>query len=97
MTPKVRTIRQFAVTATLALTVAICVPVFVHRRDYDAAVMKWKRNPKAENERALRSEAQKNNRIALWTQMEAGGILFLLLNGVWFIIRQLDKRCRFHS
>jgi Tat protein secretion system quality control protein TatD with DNase activity len=93
----VKTIRQFVITATLALAVAFSAPVFVHRRDYDAAFVKWLQSPTADNERALRLEARKNNRIALWSQLGAAGILFLLLNGVWFIAIQFDKRRSFHS
>jgi hypothetical protein len=35
--------RQLAITAMLALGVAICTPVFVHRRDFDLAFSQWRK------------------------------------------------------
>jgi hypothetical protein len=97
VTPRVKTVWQFAITATLALVIAFCVPVFVHRGDYDARVLKWERNRTPENEGALKSEVRKNDWIALRTHLEAAGTLFLLLNTFWFLGRQLDKRRRLHG
>jgi hypothetical protein len=36
--------RRLAITAMLALVVAICTPVFVHRRDFDVAFSQWRKN-----------------------------------------------------
>ena len=87
--------RQVVTTAILALGIALLIPVFVHRRHYDAAVVNWVRNPTAENHAVLRAEALKSERVAFRTQMEVGGILFMLFNGVWFCYQVLQMRHRF--
>jgi len=75
-------IRQVVITAVLALVVAICTPVFVHRRDFDVALSRWMKDQSTENTTVLKAEARearKSRWIALKTQIEAGCVAFLLL------------------
>jgi len=86
MTPRVR---QFVVTATLALVVAICTPVFVHRHDLDVALSRWMRDQSSENAAVLKAEARNSRWAALTTQMEAGVVAFLLLNAGWLVVGRI--------
>jgi hypothetical protein len=72
---------QVLTTAVLALVVAICKPVFVHRHDYDVALSRWMKGQSTENTTVLEAEARKTKWIALRTQLGAGCVAFLLLNG----------------
>jgi len=79
-------VRQVVITAVLALVVAICTPLFVHRHDFDLALSRWMKDQSAENTLILKAEARKNRWIALKAQIGAGCVAFLLLNGGWFIV-----------
>jgi hypothetical protein len=82
-------VRQVVITAVLALVVAICTPVFVHRHDFDVALTRWMKDQSTENTAVLEEEARKSRWIALKTQIGAGCVAFLLLNGGWFLVRRV--------
>ena len=91
MRPKVR---QVVITAVLALVVAICTPVFVHRHDFDVALTRWMKDQSTENTAVLKEEARKSRWIALKTQIGAGCVAFLLLTRGWFLVRPLPHSAR---
>jgi heme A synthase len=82
-------VRQVMITAALALVLAICTPVFVHRHDFDVALSRWMKDQSTENTTVLKAEARKNRWVALKAQIWAGCVAFLLLNGVWFMVRRV--------
>ena len=67
----------------------ICTPVFVHRHDFDVALSRWMKDQSIENTIVLKAEARKSRWIALKAQIVAGCVAFLLLNGVWFMVRRV--------
>ena len=79
-------VRQVVITAILGVVVAICTPVFVHRHDFDIAFSRWMKDQSTENSTVLKAEARKSRWIGLTTQIGAGCLAFLLLNGVWFMV-----------
>ncbi len=81
-------VRQLAVTAILAFVVAICTPVFVHRRDF-VAFSQWRQNQTAENTALLNTQVQKNQWVVLRFELAAGGIVFVALNAGWLLTRRL--------
>jgi hypothetical protein len=82
--------RQLAITAMLALVVAICMPVFVHRRDFDVAFSQWRKNQTAENSGRLNVQARKTQWVVLRVELAAGVIVFVALNAGWFLTRRLN-------
>jgi hypothetical protein len=84
-------VRQVVITAVLAFAVAIGLPVFVHRHDFDVALSRWTKDQSTENTAALNEEARKSRWIVLETQIEAGCVTFLLLNGGWFVVRRVVR------
>jgi hypothetical protein len=82
-------VRQVVITAVFALVVAICTPVCVHRHDFDVALSRWMKDQSIENTLVLKAEARKSRWIALKAQIVAGCVAFLLLNGVWFMVRRV--------
>jgi hypothetical protein len=55
-------VRQVVITAVLALVVAICTPVFVHRNDFDVDLTRWMKDQSTENTAVLKEEARKSRR-----------------------------------
>jgi hypothetical protein len=84
-------VRRMAITATLALLVAIGVPVFVHRREFDIAVLRWTQNQNAENAAALATERATNRSLEVDVEVATGVVVFLVLNAGWFIRDQLRR------
>jgi hypothetical protein len=84
-------VRQVVITAVLAFVVAICVPVFVHRHDFDVALTRWMKDQSTENTAVLNEEARKSRWIVVKTQIETGCVTFLLLNGGWFVVRRVMR------
>jgi hypothetical protein len=84
--------RQTAITAALAVLIAVCVPVFVHRRDFDAAVLAWTRNKTDENAAILNAERRKNRQVVLCVEIVAGCGAFLLLNAGLVLARYSRRR-----
>jgi hypothetical protein len=82
-------VRQVLITAVLALVVAICTPVFVHRHDFDVALSRWMKDQSTENTTVLKAEARKSRWIALKALIGAGCVAFLLLNVGWFMVRRV--------
>jgi hypothetical protein len=85
------------ITAALALVVAICTPVFVHRHDFDVALSRWMKDESTENTTVLKAEARESRWIALKFQIGAGCFAFLLLNGVWFVARHVTHSGTFRA
>jgi hypothetical protein len=73
----------------LALAVAICTPVFVHRRDFDAAFSQWRQNQTAENSGLLNAQARKNQWVVLRVELAGGVVVFVALNVGWLLTRRL--------
>ncbi len=84
-------IQQVVITAVLAFVVVICIPVFVHRPDFDVAMSRWMKDQSTENAAVLNEEARKTKWIVLKAQIEFGGITFLLMNGGWFVMRRIMR------
>jgi len=84
-------VRQVVITAVLALVVAVCTPVFVHRHDFDVALSGWMKDQSTENTAVLKAEGRKSRWIAVKAQIGAGCVAFLLLNGVWFMVRRVTR------
>jgi hypothetical protein len=84
-------VRQIVITTALALVVAICTPVFVHRHDSDIALSRWMKDQSTENSAILQAETPKSRWIALKTQVEAGCLAFMLFNGAWFVVRRVTR------
>jgi hypothetical protein len=78
-------LRRIAITATLAVIVAITVPVFVHRRDFDIAVSHWTRDHSAQNATTLASERAKNHRTAVLDRVAVALLIFAALNTGLFL------------
>jgi hypothetical protein len=78
-------LRRIAITATLAVIVAITVPVFVHRRDFDIAVSNWTRDHSAQNATTLVRERAKNHRTQLLDQVAVAFLIFAALNTGLFL------------
>ena len=74
----------------LALVVAICTPVFVHRRDFEVAFSQWRKNQTAENSGQLNVQARKTQWVVLRVELAAGVIVFVALNAGWFLTRRLN-------
>jgi hypothetical protein len=77
------------ITTVLALVLATCSPVFIHQRDFDVALSRWMKDQSTGNTAVLKTEARKSRWIALKTEIGAGCVAFLLLNGGWFIVRRV--------
>jgi hypothetical protein len=86
MRPK---LQQIAITSVLALIVAICTPVFVHRHDFEVALTRWMKDQSTENLAISEEEARKNMRDGVMAQIVTGCVAFLLLNGGWFLVRRV--------
>jgi hypothetical protein len=86
-----RRVRQVVVTAALALVIAVGMPVLVHRHDFDVAFSHWKQNQTTDTFAALKTEMRKNWWVAMRTKIVMGGVVFLLLNGTWFLVRRLTR------
>ena len=83
-----RLLAQLVITAALAPALAFLPPVFVHRHAFTKAVSDYVKNPNSENDAILRVERAKNQRIALRTHIEGAGVLFILMNAVYFVMRR---------
>jgi len=55
-----RIVRRLMITVVLAFAVAACLPVLIHRSAFDAAFLRWTRNPTPENSSLLNEEAHRN-------------------------------------
>ncbi len=87
----------FSLFAYLALTIvlAMTVPSFIHRRDWDKAYETWRKSPTPENEAAFRVQQQKNDQIHLLDSAIGAVILFVLgltaYRGVRFVAKHLKR------
>ncbi len=86
MRPVSRLLPRLAVTAALSALIAILVPVFIDRRDYTVAVDKYAKNPTLDNSVVVAQEYAKNRRLAFFTRLGAGTVLFVVMNLGWFLI-----------
>jgi hypothetical protein len=79
---------QLGITAVLATVLSFVVPVFIDRHEYAKAVVDYVKNPNSENDATLILERAKNQRIALKTHVEAAGVIFVLMNAGWFLVKR---------
>ena len=77
---------QLGITVVLATALSFAIPVFVDRPDYTRAVSNYAKNPSSANDEILKVESAKNQRTVLRTHIATTGLLFLILNAVWFLI-----------
>jgi hypothetical protein len=77
---------QLGITVVLAITLSFALPVFVDRPDYTRAVSNYAKNQSSYNAEILSVESAKNHRAVLRTHVATTGLLFLMLNAVWFLI-----------
>ena len=71
----------------LSVLLSFAIPVFVHRNSYARAVVNYTNNPSVENEAILKAERSENQRVVWTTHSEAAGVIFILMNVGWFLIR----------
>lgn len=77
---------QLGITVVLATALSLALPVFVDRPNFARAVSNYVKNPSSDNDEILRVESAKNHRVVLSTHLAATGLLFLMLNAVWFLV-----------
>jgi len=83
---------QLVITAVLATSLSFAIPVFVDRHEYAKAVSNYVKNPSSDNDAILRVERAKNQRIVLRTHVADAGVLFVLMNAVWFLVVRWSAR-----
>jgi len=88
MKPIVRSLARIGILAALAAVLSFVTPVFVHRNAYNRAVVAYVNNPSAENNAILLKERAENQRVVRTTQLEATGVLFVVMNLGWFLIHK---------
>jgi len=77
------------ITVVLAFAVAACLPVLIHRSAFDAAFLRWTRNPTPENSSLLNEEAHRTQRSALQSEFEIGFLAFIGFNACWVLWEQM--------
>jgi DTW domain-containing protein YfiP len=92
MKPVLRLPVQIGITTALAVVLSFAIPVSVDRRAYARAVVNYVNNPSAENEAILSDERAQNQRIVRTTHLEAAGLLVVLMNTGWFLIRKWPRK-----
>src|SRR6267154_1290470 len=80
MKPVSRLLSRLVVTAALSALTAILVPVFINRRDYTVVVHNYFKNPTLDNGVVVAQEYAKTRRLAFFTRLVAGGVLFVVMN-----------------
>jgi hypothetical protein len=75
----------------LLFVLAIVTPVFVHRHDFDVALSRWMKDQSTENTIVLKAEARKSRWTVFKAEIGTGCAAFLLLNGVWFMVRRVAR------
>jgi hypothetical protein len=88
MSPTRRLAAQLAITAAISILVSLAVPTFADRNSYKAAVDTYVKNPHTENAAILRAEGVENQRVLRTMRLEGAGVLFVLLNTGWVLIRK---------
>jgi hypothetical protein len=91
MTHLARTAVQIVVTAALAAALSLAVPVFHDRREYVDAAFNYAKNPSPQNEAVLRVERDKNQSSIMVSRATAAGILFILMNTGWWLVRRRSQ------
>ena len=84
-------IARIVVTGLLALTISFAVPQTLHRRDLDHAYFVYQRNPTPENEKRLRDEQAKHDRIWAAILVVETVVIFTALNIGWLIGRRIVR------
>jgi hypothetical protein len=84
-------------TLLISAVVSFSMPVFVHRRAYDSAFWDWYKNPTPATEQALAVQRRINRREKMETGILGTAVVFVGINGLWFIADHLAKRVRLHS
>jgi hypothetical protein len=89
---KWNTARPLIYSAVLALMIGVIAPAYVHRSDFDRALVTYVHDKSKANEVALEKQRAINDRISLEVHVEATVVLFLIFVGVSFIWRYLRNR-----
>jgi pyridoxine/pyridoxamine 5'-phosphate oxidase len=76
----------------VAALIGFLVPVSVHRRDFDIAVHEYVKNPTPDNKATMKREGAESQRIALIVNLEATGVLFVLINLGWLVAARLSGK-----
>jgi hypothetical protein len=79
---------QLAITAVLATALSVAVPVFMDRREYAEAVLKYAKNPSPDNEANLRIATAKNQGLTMISRITVAGLLFVLMNTGWWLVKR---------
>ena len=82
---------QFGITAILAAALSLALPVFVDRREYADAVLSYAQNPSPDNDAHLRIATAKNQRLTMISHMTAAGVLFILMNTGWSLVKRRSQ------
>jgi hypothetical protein len=86
MKPVSRLLSRLVITAALSALIAILVPVFIDRRDYTVAVHNYAKNPTLDNMVVVAQEYAKTRRLAFFTRLGVGGVLFVVMNLGWLLV-----------
>jgi hypothetical protein len=79
---------QFALTAAISAVLSLTVPVFIDRNSYKTATDNFVKNPSPENEAIWRTEGAERQRILRTMRLESAGVLFVVLNASWLLLRK---------
>jgi hypothetical protein len=77
----------FLIPYAFAFVLAYLIPSFIHRREFDQAVMAYYKNPTPENESAQRVRQRKNEFIHLEGSALGALVLVTLGYGVYGVVR----------
>jgi hypothetical protein len=78
---------QLAITAVLATALSFAIPVFMDRSEYAHAVLNYSKNPSPDNQSNLRVATAKNQGLTMISQVAAAGVLFILINTGWWLVK----------
>ena len=88
MEPLRRLATQLAFTTAISVFVSLTVPMFIDRNSYKTATDNFVKNPSPENEAIWRTEGAERQRILRTMRLESAGVLFVVLNAGWLLIRK---------
>jgi uncharacterized membrane protein YccF (DUF307 family) len=91
---KKSTIRRLLLSLAVFAVASFSVPVFVHRHEFDKAFVEWRRNPTPRSEAILDAQGRENQKAVLETQAVATLVMWVIFNGVWIGVRELNSHIR---
>ena len=80
----------------ISTIIGLCVPVQVHRRDFDQAFSRWYRERTPAASLQLEAERRHNQEIVLETKVCGVLILFTICSGAWLAGTYLRNRSVTH-